>query len=1467
MLPQVPDPCEEWVDKRTLRRRDELPALRTEITRQVENSTRSEESDHPEFIDYIDHLEDHPEVRAAWDAYVEERWLPWAEKYNDWEAIHKVYVPLFATYQEQLRLGEEYELVLGVGLLNWRSPSGHKVQRHLLVANAVLEFEPSLGKFTVRPASDGADLRPELDMLDIEEQPVRAEESAKASLANGTDPWDHDCVDGVLQSLVHSIDPRGEYIDSFVSEKSDDCHKPVVSFAPALILRKRSARGLTEALKRIKNCIKEGEEIPSEFRDLAEIAPESNADEQGGDFAVIAAEQRSHLAIRHDNVEVFFPKASNAEQRRIVEALRASNGVLVQGPPGTGKSHTIANLICHLLATGQRTLVTAKTPRALQVLQQLIPEELRPLCINLLGSGLEEKQSLETSVGGILRECDAWNQRLSDEKRVRVKVELHELRKEKARLERRLRDIRESETHSQSLGDGAYCGTAARVAEAVNRDRSTYEWFASSATLDEPCPLSTDQLRRMLTGLRQFTVEKRWELSGSWPSEVPFEREFAQLVEDERETIRESEREAVAADSGLADQLFRMDCSSVELIRSSFTALRDARHRQRTSSHSWMQDAVRQIVGGNSAPWGELLRATDEGISISQEGIAQADNAKLSVKFPNGSVQSILDDMDARLLYDDACLLRKHLEDGGGLGWWAFRPTIVKERQYLFKNVQLNGRACGTTEQLSQLIELLRVHLAVEKLWQCWADHCEKPRGTYASQLSKLQSLRMALKDALSIEGLIDECREALRLNLDLPLPNWLDEVQIERFLASCRLAIVKQSQLRAQSSFRMIENAVAPTAARDDAHPIAGRLLQAICGRDTQQFACACDELRQLDHDRDALQRLDCEIGELSGRMPSFIDQFVASCNNPEWDDRIQIIQDAWRWDQARFWTEEYIRKEDAPSLDKRVHQIDEEINAAIATLASLHAWSYCFSRLTEDHRRHMVAWKQSMQKLGKGTGKFAPRHRREAQQQLNDCREAVPAWVMPLHRVWDTVDPAPGMFDVVIVDEASQCGVEALSLLYLGKKILIVGDDKQISPDAVGLPQDDVHHLIEEFLHDFRFKSLFDVQSSLFDHGKLRYSTRCITLREHFRCMPEIIRFSNDLCYSDAPLIPLRQYGTNRLPPIQHKFVDCGYREGTGNRVINRPEAEHVVAKIAELCRDPRYADKTMGVIVLQGEAQANLITDLLLEQLDIGEILHRRLVCGNSYSFQGDERDIMFLSMVAAPNAKIGPLIKSADKRRFNVAASRARDQLWLFHSVRREDLSPLCLRRKLLEFFEDDQPKQVAGINVEELERRAARDNRSIVQPPRPFDSWFEVDVALKFIRKGFNVVPQYDVAGKRIDLVIEGGQDRLAVECDGDRWHGADQYEADMQRQRMLERCGWEFVRVRESAFYSNQDQAMENAWRLLQERGITPGRTPFARANAADQACADGSESKEQSASYVESQCQLSEMAAGSYAE
>jgi very-short-patch-repair endonuclease len=100
--------------------------------------------------------------------------------------------------------------------------------------------------------------------------------------------------------------------------------------------------------------------------------------------------------------------------------------------------------------------------------------------------------------------------------------------------------------------------------------------------------------------------------------------------------------------------------------------------------------------------------------------------------------------------------------------------------------------------------------------------------------------------------------------------------------------------------------------------------------------------------------------------------------------------------------------------------------------------------------------------------------------------------------------------------------------------------------------------------------------------------------------------------------------------------------------------------------------------------------------------------------------------------------------------------------------------------------------------------------------------FQRDVGEPLSRAGFRLIPEYEVAGRFIDWVVEDRERRLAIECDGDTWHGPDQYEADMARQRMLERCGWKFVRIRGSVFYANQSKAMEGLIDAIRAHGLEP---------------------------------------------
>ena len=141
---------------------------------------------------------------------------------------------------------------------------------------------------------------------------------------------------------------------------------------------------------------------------------------------------------------------------------------------------------------------------------------------------------------------------------------------------------------------------------------------------------------------------------------------------------------------------------------------------------------------------------------------------------------------------------------------------------------------------------------------------------------------------------------------------------------------------------------------------------------------------------------------------------------------------------------------------------------------------------------------------------------------------------------------------------------------------------------------------------------------------------------------------------------------------------------------------------------------------------------------------------------------------------------------------------------------------------------------------ELERIALQTKRQPGNQPHSFDSWFELDVFLRVARRGYRVIPQHEFGGYRIDLVVEGMDGSLAVECDGDYWHGADRYEADAARQRDLERCGWTFWRLRESVFRLDPDEALDDLWATLTRLRIFPTADEKMRHGAAQEAAEAG---------------------------
>jgi len=1408
LLPEPPEGCRGWVDHETLKSMDEIPELQRVVV--ISREETDPESGEVYEIAETRRLEDYPEVSASWEDYIESQWRPWTDRRRRYNAVSNVYSKLFQIYQDQQRLGEQYELLVSFGLLTWLTPTGHTVRRHLVSLAATLEFDPYVGKFTVGPSIEGSHVLVEFDMLDPEYQP----ENVNQLRDDGTkvlqdNPWDRSAVDPYLNAVCNSLSARGDgtYFGAGIEPINQTAsEKPVVEFAPALILRKRSLKGLERVLLQIKKQIGLGNEVPPGFLYLCESTL--------GEAKEWNEEQTS--SGQWTDPEIYFPLPANEEQRKIVEALKRKYGVLVQGPPGTGKSHTIANLICHLLATGQRVLVTAKTPRALKVLHNKLPEEIKPLCINLLGHGTEERQSLEKSVQGILYRMTAFSGVQVQEDIQRLEKQIGEKRKEKTVTDNTLLAIREGEVHKHFVADGTYQGTAAEIAQKLNKDKEEFSWFEDRIPPEQVLPLTEEEISWLRQQLVELDARTEQELKLFLPDpdcDLPAVEKIRKLFKREQAATRHIASASAHLQSSAGRALQRADIQFVETFKSELETLAAEASTLRAKPASWIRRAVDDVLADNAASWRERLNMSK----------TEAQSLHNLAERLNDHEIEIPAKMDRRKLRRDVEAVREHVEGGGTLGSWFWTPGVVKKHGEFLETVTVDGSKCSDASTLEKLIDYIDLEQRMKHVWKHWQGIVRPPIASFPIQIARIKELNDELEAIVGLHGLKERAIASVTRVNGLNPPRWQEANDLQEHVETCRTVQIRRALVSIRRQLQDIENAIGREAAKASTHPIVGELLEAFRRRDSESYGRLCDRTKELRRQAESTRRKGAMVERLALAAPKLSSALSQGCEARQWADRLKNLTKAWAWARAKTWLDEYLAT-DHQSLEFYSAQLDEEIRGDLTRLAAAKAWRFCLDRMKDHHHGHLVSWQKAMEKVGKGTGKFVHVFRQNAQRHLNECREAVPAWIMPLHRVYETVPADAELFDVIIVDEASQCGPESLPLLYLGKRILIVGDDKQISPEAVGVPKAKVHRLINDFLWDFRFRDAFDAENSLFSHGNTHFGTP-ITLLEHFRCMPEIIRFSDDLCYSTSRLIPLRQYPPDRLDPVKLTKVSSGYREGKGPRVINHPEAVKLAETVAQCCQDKKYEGLTMGVIVLQGEAQAGVIEDLLLKNIEADQMARHRLVCGNPYSFQGDERDVIFLSMVAGPNERIGTLNKMPDIRRFNVAASRARDQIWLFHSDIYNKLSEDCLRRRLLDHFMNPGRRidDGLGVKIEELREKASRANRMIDKRPGRFDSWFEVDVALEIANRGYMVDSQFEFAGKRIDLVVNGGQARLAVECYGEHWHsGEENFKADLERQRKLERCGWHFFIVRESFYRAAPEEALKGLWEMLDRMGIYP---------------------------------------------
>ena len=237
--------------------------------------------------------------------------------------------------------------------------------------------------------------------------------------------------------------------------------------------------------------------------------------------------------------------------------------------------------------------------------------------------------------------------------------------------------------------------------------------------------------------------------------------------------------------------------------------------------------------------------------------------------------------------------------------------------------------------------------------------------------------------------------------------------------------------------------------------------------------------------------------------------------------------------------------------------------------------------------------------------------------------------------------------------------------------------------------------------------------------------------------------------------------------------------------SKKVNIEEANCIASLIAACIEKEEYKNSTFGVISLLGTEQAQEIKKILLEKIDNIKYEHHKIACGEPPNFQGDERDVIFLSMVDSNDSEYPLKLMDADgdrKRRYNVAVSRAKNQVWLVHSLDiTKDLKENDIRRQLIEYTMN--PKHFAQ-QKDKIEKLS--------------DSTFEIEVGQALVARGYNIEQQFPVCDYKIDMVAHFGNKKVAIECDGEKYHsGEEKILEDMERQSIIERITKiPFIRLR-----------------------------------------------------------------------
>jgi len=1375
--------------------------------------------------DVIFRLENNPQAKVDIDKYLNEQWLPWSEEEKPRRDTIKIYDSLFSLQQTIEAQGDEQpiELIWGVGISRWIC-EGHTINQPLIEKSVEIEVDRKDGAILVHPRN----IDPTISIgayFALENSGVDAllrfwkKHFSEMSEDIEFSPYIHESFEPILRQASTHLSESGTYWPDVNPDKENRKPNKInesleITDSWIIFVRPRSSTGFIQDIERFQKKLEESKgtdrQLPNPAKKLVTELSDQKPSQTNGGFlsgGELTSSSNASSTIKQKS-DLFFPKAFNDSQVQIIDRLESNDGVVVQGPPGTGKTHTIANIICHYLATGRSVLVTSKGEPALSVLQEQIPEELRTLTISLLTNERQGMKQLEAAVELLASLVSQTSLHELDQEAKSNELRVKNLNKEIALIDEKIKEwgLKQLNPVGQSLTGGVSDVTAMELAQQVINDTGEHNWLADKLGSSEKyTPKFTDSDIAKIRVARKKVGKYIIYVGKSIPNiqDLPDTANIAAIHGDLATATKIAEDSRNSHIPPLAVSVDQSVDRAKELIKplktlSGLLTIFETKLWVKQIFESWLEGMPEQ--GGETSLVDELLASLSALMERRQQFV------KTLVDIPEPF--AYLEEVQEALL--------NLVNSKRAFSIFSFGN---KEAKGIIEQARIEGEPAKNVEMWQSILDYVNYQDDIRKFIRKWnhaGQELELPEFEYryGDLFKNLQSTHDLIVDIRSTVGQWKFLKKEI---MEL-FPHGIDVSQVVRNKEEIGKTIeaIELNTSRVSLGAQRIKLQDLMEKLNNSDGEIANNIrifVKSTIGNLEHSSDSIIQKWQELVSELDRINKLSINLQEIEK-----ITDKITGSGAPIWaaslkteplletDDNLTPVDwfETWKWNQRKQYLKEIDGREQLKQFSVKRSTLDKDLKRTFSKLVRLKTNIGLHMSMTERVQGALMRFASSVAKIGKGTGKRAPRHRRDAYRAMQDCYGGVPCWIMPTWRVSESLPSDFGSFDLVIIDEASQSDITAVPAILRAKKLLIVGDDKQVSPTAAFLAEEKILQLKHNFLKEQPFAELLLPGASIYDLANAVFPGQRIMLTEHFRCVEPIIRFS--MQFYNEPLIPLRipKSSEKLTPPLIDVYVKGGRRDERSK--INELEAEAIIAEIKILVSDQKYNGRSIGVVSLIGAQQAKYIQDQLLSELGEDVFQEYRIACGDASTFQGKERDIIFLSMVVG-DSQGAVMIKRDAEQRVNVALSRARDRMYLYRSIQEADLSNESdLRLKILRHFASPMPQ-----------------NEHIGSPIDLCDSNFERDVYTRLIEKGYNVIPQVKVGAFSIDLVVEGENDqRLAIELDGDKYHPAEKWMDDWKRQRTMERVGWNFWRCWGSSYTIDPDGCITDLINVLNSMQIFP---------------------------------------------